>query len=381
MRRPLVRRQRGISLIEALVAMIVMSFGTMALLGVQATLRLNSDVAKQRAEAVRIGQAYMETWRGYVALNGAVEGAVYYQGIDDATEEVAGLNATFTVDLQVPAESGDPRFKTVVVDVSWTDRTGQAQNIRLASNLFGADPALAGTLGVPANTSALANPGNRHPAIPRDATPIEGDSGRSQFTPPGAADGVRWVFDNNTGFITTICTAAESCTPTSARLLAGYVQFSLTDAPNGELPDSPRLPDVQVEVVQSLPAVLAGTVACYEDSTPTSYVAYYCAVPVGSTPSWDGQSQLTGSGISSTSTLDTYRVCRYTPYTDRHRTVPDEMRNEEHPQFYVAVTDSLTNQNFLVIRAVDGDGDALSCPVDGGLSPVNGSTFTHQPAS
>ena len=45
--------QRGISLVEALVAMLVMSFGMLAIVGLQATLRLNADVAKQRAEAVR----------------------------------------------------------------------------------------------------------------------------------------------------------------------------------------------------------------------------------------------------------------------------------------------------------------------------------------
>lgn len=375
------RSQRGISLIEALVAMVIMSLGTLAVLGVQATLRVNSDVAKQRAEAVRLGQAAMERWRGYVALSGAEDDTVYYQDIDDATVTVDGLNATYTIAMSVPDESADPRYKSLLVDVSWEDRTGQTQTIRLASNLFGEDPGLAGTLGVPANTSVVVNPENRHPAIPRDATPVAGDSGKSQFTPPGAGDGVRWTFDNSTGFITRICTAPDTCTDISARLLAGFVQFSLTDSPNSEIPDSPRLPDLQVRVIQTLPAAQAGTVECYEDATPTSYVAYYCAVPVGTSTSWDGSSELYGADISTTSLAGTYRVCRYTPYTDRHRTVPSEMSNEEHPQFYVRVTSSLINQNFLVIRTVDGDGDAISCPVDGGLTPVNGNTFTHQPAS
>jgi type II secretory pathway pseudopilin PulG len=377
-------RTRGISLVEALVAMIVLSVGTLAVLGVQATLRFNSDVAKQRAEAVRIGQAFMETWRGYIALDGDAEGAVYFEDIADDEQEVAGLNATYTVTLGVPQELPRPRLKALEILVTWQDRSGQTQTVRLNSGLAGVDPALSGTLGIGADTSALVNPGGRHPAIPRDAIPIEGESGRSQFTPPGAADGVRWVFDNTTGFIVSICSGPSDCVDTSARLLAGFVDFSLTDTPNSELPDSPRLPDTQVKVMQTLPAEVIvgdGTVECYEDPTPTSYVAYYCAVPVGTQPFWSGRSLVYGTGISTVDALSTYKVCRYTPYVDAHRTVPDQMRNEEHPQFYVDVGSSLINQNFLVIRAVDGAGAAIACPVDGGLTPVDGRTFRHQPAS
>ena len=54
---------RGVTLIEALVALAVMSFGMLAVVGVQATLRVNGDVAKQRAEAVRIGQEAVERLR------------------------------------------------------------------------------------------------------------------------------------------------------------------------------------------------------------------------------------------------------------------------------------------------------------------------------
>jgi Tfp pilus assembly protein PilV len=64
------RLQRGISLIEALLALAVMALGMMGLVGVQSTLRSTSDVAKQRSEAVRIAQAEIERWRAFDALNG-----------------------------------------------------------------------------------------------------------------------------------------------------------------------------------------------------------------------------------------------------------------------------------------------------------------------
>ncbi len=56
-------RQRGISLIEAVVALAVMAFGMLAFVGLQSSLRFNGDVAKQRAEAVRIAQEAIEQWR------------------------------------------------------------------------------------------------------------------------------------------------------------------------------------------------------------------------------------------------------------------------------------------------------------------------------
>ena len=62
------RSLRGVALIEAMIAMLVMAFGTLALVGVQATLRLNSDIAKQRAEATRIALADLETARNFISV-------------------------------------------------------------------------------------------------------------------------------------------------------------------------------------------------------------------------------------------------------------------------------------------------------------------------
>ena len=55
-----VRSSRGVSLIEALVALAVMAFGLLGVVGMQSTLRVNADVSRQRAEAVRMAQEKME---------------------------------------------------------------------------------------------------------------------------------------------------------------------------------------------------------------------------------------------------------------------------------------------------------------------------------
>ena len=71
---------RGVSLIEALLALVVMSLGMLAVVGVQATLRSNGDLSRQRAEAVRLAQEGTETWRTFTSVT-AVAGQVDYADI------------------------------------------------------------------------------------------------------------------------------------------------------------------------------------------------------------------------------------------------------------------------------------------------------------
>ena len=63
----LLQRQRGVSLIESLVAFIVLAFGTAAAAHLQSQLRLAGDVARERSEAVRFGQAASEDMRSFAA--------------------------------------------------------------------------------------------------------------------------------------------------------------------------------------------------------------------------------------------------------------------------------------------------------------------------
>ena len=65
-RRP--SQQAGFTLLEALIALLVMSFGMMALAGMQLSLSRSGDVAKQRTEAVRLAQQQMEVLRSYASV-------------------------------------------------------------------------------------------------------------------------------------------------------------------------------------------------------------------------------------------------------------------------------------------------------------------------
>src|SRR3990167_8768909 len=61
-------RHRGVSLVEALIALAVMAFGMLAVVGVQSTMRLNSDLSKQRTEATRIASEEIERLRSFTSV-------------------------------------------------------------------------------------------------------------------------------------------------------------------------------------------------------------------------------------------------------------------------------------------------------------------------
>lgn len=386
---------RGFSLIEALVALVVMAFGMLGVLGIQSALRQYADISKQRTEAVRMAQERIEDWRAFYQL-GPSAGPDYADIVSDGSyADVVGANTTFQVrrianPLPGSVTGIQQRGKWIEIEVKWKDRADAEQVVSFQSHVSGVAPELAGALVVPpAGGGSFRPPLGRHNAIPRSAT--DNHDGTSTFSPPGLS-GVTWTFDNLTGLIKQVC--SPTCTSFRGLLLSGFVSYSdptktiPPDAPppgpkqpvgaDAELPaaDSSTFGSVGVEVSQTVPA--AGVVSCAIDTLPLSS-AYYCAMPITlATQYWSGQSYLTGLTLASDGTdasVGKSRVCRYTPLPT------DVAANIDHPLNYANVDKPLINQNFLVIRAGDGT-TAFTCPGDDTTTPyVNGNTYRHQPAS
>ena len=383
-------RQRGVSLIEALVALAVMAFGMLGVAGMQSSLRLNSDVARQRSEALRIAQEAIETARSFTAVQ-AIAGKSVYDAIVDSPEVVyAGFSSNTTFRLtQTVSGNATQNHKTLIADVRWTDRSDTVQNVRLTTTLHRLAPELAAALAVPGSGTLTQLRGGRHASIPPAA--LDQGDGTSRFDPPGAGT-VSWVFNNTTGYITSICVAAL-CSTVDARLLSGFVAFATgATQPTPAIAESPTsvVMPVQVELVQTFPT--ASTVSCFEGIGLTT-VSYYCAVTVDvlAGSQWSGHSQLQLANLASTladNSSTNYKVCRYTPYRDNRAvgTGSPAMTDDDHPYDYVNVKTALANQNFLVMRAGDGT-TAFACPDDNPSPPstlpasVNTNTWHHQPSS
>lgn len=404
--------QKGVSLLEALVSLVVMAIGTVAALALQTTLRSNADMAKQRSEAVRLAQRKIEEWRGYAGM--PADGAqLDWSDIADTIDAgLVGTSATFDRTATVISRgeaNDDARSKTVRVMVAWTDRAGQAQSVELRSVIAGVPPELAGSLSIAVGAggagSLLPNPGGRHAGIPRDAT-LLGD-GTSSYTPPGAPADTQWIFDNTTGVIRNICTPSCPGEETKAQFVTGFVRFALAASPSSAESENPTDAPLAVSVMVDQDVPYDQNVSCYSASGPT-YLQYFCAVPVTSgVTTWNGQIKIDESTLQLASTvLDSnaskYRACRYTPVRGCHPAVGStiwgaigqtasctgsdptpkrKMTNEHHPLLHSAVSGPLLDQNFLVIRAGDGT-SGFDCPDDDASTPaVQGTTWHHQPAN
>ncbi|MFT7773230.1 type IV pilus modification PilV family protein [Roseateles sp.] len=409
-------RQRGVTLIEALVALLVMSFGMLALVGLMSNLRLSADIAKQRTEAMRIARADLAVMRSFSMLDrpaGVVGGPnAYFTDIVDDTTSILppdpSVNTTYAkvrtvTDLRDDASlTAPPIAKQVHVRVDWMDRAGEAQFVTLDTIIARVDPIFSAAVGFAPRNSPITQPSGRNPVIPATATKI--DKNVSAFRPSSLGQTV-WVFNNVTGFVTSVCSietgtttfAADvsSCitntTGTTSYLLSGIVRYSNTSPANPSSPEAAALPIslsiasgsfsvpqldgsgltksgtspivVSAAAMTQANSLAPSTYYCFDDyavSTPAQgFVNYYClvtpAASVGSAPrAWSGQLQvqLTSQSIGTAATQ--YRVCRYSAdYNGNDSNLLSDGKtidNSEHPLAYASVMGSLTRQNFLVIR-------------------------------
>ncbi|MBC7730207.1 MAG: hypothetical protein H7242_21890 [Microbacteriaceae bacterium] len=415
-------------MVEALVALAVMSFGMLALVGVQATMRLNSDVAKQRGEATRIATEEIERLRGFRTISVVADELAYasYDGMANGTPaytSAGGIgNTTYTIARTVITAAGS-RHKSIAVRVNWTDRSNQAQSVTLETAISGTDPALAGLLAILPTASAANQRNGRHASIPTAAVDL--GNGSSRFIPPGSTS-VSWLFNNLTGLLQVCNSDGGACS--LAHYVSGAVQFhrpagnvALT-ASNSENPQGPALNLAAGPAALTLvSAVPTGTGArCYAPQYSSAELAarrsvdYFCAIQPYQTNGWGGRlnlervrdelATLTYFRTDLTSPSD-LQVCRYThdlPSVDDPATTGiDESTsdphaqytlNADHPMSYCVeapgalvdgckgrrVKENLTNQNFLVIAG------SQNCPTDVVANPsagdrVNSNTRPHQP--
>jgi type II secretory pathway pseudopilin PulG len=124
-------KQNGIGLLEVLIALLVVSLGLLGLAKFQGSLLNTSGSNKARAEAIGIAQQQLEIIR-YAATD-----TVKFRGIPAPPvilPTIDGTNAIFTVDVDMD----DPLTNdliNVIVDVSWTDATGVADNVTLMTEI------------------------------------------------------------------------------------------------------------------------------------------------------------------------------------------------------------------------------------------------------
>ena len=392
--------QRGATLFESLVAFVVLAAGTVAVGQLQTQLRRDADLARERSEAVRLGEEQMERLRAFSSI-AAASGIHAYASIGsgetvvDAATGYAG-HASYRVVRSVD-ETLFTGAKAAQVTVHWTDRAGTAREVAFASFIARNDPVYAGAMALGAGSvpGVVRGRSGRAPAIPVDAKDL-GD-GRSVWKPT-AGGSVAFVFDNGSGDIVAQCSGIAAststrdlvtadlsgCSPVRALLLAGTVRFTSAAPPSpADARETPpdlavalhltgashaAAPQCGTEARKTVRYTAAGSLrieAVAIDALPASlglsgwddtgdrFVAWHCLVTPRADGRWSGRAELVGSGWAIGTGSSERRVCRFASDADGSGAID---ANIEHPADYVDVAQALVMQNFLVVRGSE------SCP-------------------
>jgi len=130
---------RGFSLIEVLVAIVVLGGGLLGLAKLQGITLLNSAESRMQTHALNVAQEKIEELRSYANT------ATYTAYATDATgTDIVGANATFTRSWAISACPNTVECKNISVNVTWTGIDGSAQNIQLTSQVAELEPARSG---------------------------------------------------------------------------------------------------------------------------------------------------------------------------------------------------------------------------------------------
>ena len=398
--------QRGVSLLESLVAIVVLGASAVAAADMERHLRLGTDIARERSEALRLGSEELEQLRSFAVVEAASAAHSYAAigagelAIDTAAAPSAHAARRIVRHVDDIAAGG---AKGVSVAVRWSDRTGSPHDVVLHSFIAGMAPRYGGalSLGAGALDAAPRAVAGRAPGVPVTARSL--GHGRSAWKPIERGT-TALVFDDATGDVVGRCDGVAMATRTrdlSAAMLAacstgrwllvsGTVRFTSAMAPLPTQASEPP-PATSIALVLDAGAAYPAPAECFSearktirhvdgaglhivdvpiDASPASidlarwsdtgdrFLAWHCVVAPRADGKWSGRASLVAEGWAIGTVAAAHRVCRYVGGG------PIDA-NIAHPADYRDVDGALVAQNFLVV------GGSATCPADG--------TVQHQP--
>ncbi|HEY2561829.1 MAG TPA: prepilin-type N-terminal cleavage/methylation domain-containing protein [Caldimonas sp.] len=386
-------RQRGVTLLESLVAFFVLAAGSVAVAQWQGHLRLATDVARERSEAVRIGEEALEDLRSFAVIDGA-PGVRTYAAIASGVAVVAAASGAAHTAYRVERIVDEAAFadvKAATLAIRWSDRSGTPREAVLHAFVAAHDPAYAASLAIDVGTVAAATRGvgDRRPGLPLTAKSLDG--GRSAWKPIENGS-TAWVFDDRSGAVVSVCDAIaaststrdltadalRSCASGHWLLVAGTVRVATT-APAAAASLAPSSTVLRVDLRDgSYPApascfgeakktvryvvdgslriedVAAGTTAADAgvaawDETGDRFLAWHCIVAPRADGRWSGRIVLVATGWTIGAGDGEGRVCRLAASDDRAAIDA----NIASAGVDLDVDTALLGRSFLVVRGSD----------------------------
>ena len=206
------RRQResakGLTLLEALVALVVLAIGLLGLSMYQGHLTKSNALAKQRSEATMLAEQKIAQSRSYRLLS-------EYTALAAGNDSITGTNAQYARSWAVGAcanpVGSSARCKSLTVNVGWTGSGGAAESISLTTDIVANNPARTGDLVVTAT-------GTPPPPNPNYSCSCKKTGGNWSADPPSGQDA------RCPALCASSCGGATSVTPTGGNTQTCTVQ-------------------------------------------------------------------------------------------------------------------------------------------------------------
>jgi len=133
----------GQGLVESLLVVLFISISVLVLVSFQHYLSYSTNFTQQQIDANALAVQETESLRDFQVIN-TTPNYTAYSNIANGTGTATVGNTTYSLTWTV-AKNTDPTYTTIDVTVSWTDRVGTSQSVRLITKVAGLDPGSSGT--------------------------------------------------------------------------------------------------------------------------------------------------------------------------------------------------------------------------------------------
>lgn len=134
-------RRKGFVLIEALVALLIIAFGVVAITQLQVLSLFGSSEAKARSEAMALSQVKLESLRNLVEKSKFTGNPMPIDEESPLNFSEVGEYATYSMEVKVDVPSSLEQ-RVLTLTTSWTDSKGGPQSVVLNSVIAWDDPSL-----------------------------------------------------------------------------------------------------------------------------------------------------------------------------------------------------------------------------------------------
>lgn len=130
----MISKQKGFNLLEVMIALLLVGFGSLALVKLQTYAEQKADFAQHSLEALYFAEQKLE-WLSARGASSASSSIVSFDLIAAGSEVVSSASMNYTLTWSVPPAMISSSLKTITIDATWDDRLANPQKVQLKTML------------------------------------------------------------------------------------------------------------------------------------------------------------------------------------------------------------------------------------------------------